>query len=131
MGAAMEAVDSMSVVAGEGIVGNADRGGDRQVTILATERWADVEADLGRSVEPSTRRANLFVEGVELADSSGRVLRVGDARIEIRGETRPCHLMEAAVDGLRGALDPDWRGGAYGVALGDAVINVGDVVAWE
>ncbi len=65
MGAAMEAVDSMSVVAGEGIVGNADRGGDRQVTILATERWADVEADLGRSVEPSTRRANLFVEGVE------------------------------------------------------------------
>jgi MOSC domain-containing protein YiiM len=121
----------MSVVAGEGIVGNADRGGDRQVTILATERWADVEADLGRSVEPSTRRANLFVEGVELADSSGRVLRVGDARIEIRGETRPCHLMEAAVDGLRGALDPDWRGGAYGVALGDAVINVGDVVAWE
>ena len=77
MGAAMEAVDSMSVVAGEGIVGNADRGGDRQVTILATERWADVEADLGRSVEPSTRRANLFVEGVELADSSGRVLRVG------------------------------------------------------
>ena len=64
-------------------------------------------------------------------DLDGLVAELEEELHEIRGETRPCHLMEAAVDGLRGALDPDWRGGAYGVALGDAVINVGDVVAWE
>ena len=28
-------------------------------------------------------------------------------------------------------LDADWRGGAYGVVLGDATINVGDAVSWE
>ena len=27
--------------------------------------------------------------------------------------------------------DADWRGGAYGVVLGDATINVGDAVSWE
>lgn len=130
-GAAMTAVDTVSMVADQGIVGNADQGGKRQVTILAAERWADTEAELGHPVEPAIRRANLFINGIELADSTGRVLRVGGTRIEICGQTPPCHIMEAAVDGLRGALEPDWRGGAYGVVLDDAQISVGDAVSWE
>ena len=114
-----------------GLGGNSDQGGSRQITVLSAERWADVEADLGRTVEPSARRANLLVDGVELADTTGRTLRVGDARIEIRGETRPCFQMDAELDGLQDALDADWRGGAYGVVLGDATISVGDAVSWE
>ena len=124
-GEPMAAVDTAELLANSGLVGNSDQGGSRQITVLSAERWADVEADLGRTVEPSARRANLFVDGVELADTTGRTLRVGDARIEIRGETRPC------FDGLQDALDADWRGGAYGVVLGDATINVGDAVSWE
>ena len=130
-GEPMAAVDTAELLADSGLVGNSDQGGDRQVTILSAERWTDVEADLGRTVEPSSRRANLFVDGVELADTTGRTLRVGDARIEIRGETRPCFQMDAELDGLQDALDADWRGGAYGVVLGDATINVGDAVSWE
>ena len=67
---------------------------------------------------------------MELADTVGRILCIGEARIEIRGETRPCFQMDAVLDGLQEALDANWRGGVYGVVLGDATINVGDVVSW-
>ena len=61
----MAAVEPAEVVADSGLVGNSDQGGSRQVTVLSAERWSDVEADLGRTVEPSARRANLLVDGVE------------------------------------------------------------------
>ena len=68
---------------------------------------------------------------MELVDTTGRTLLVGDARIAIRGETRPCFQMDVEVEGLQNALDADWRGGAYGVVLGDSVVSVGDAVSWE
>lgn len=116
--------------AGYGIVGNADWGGRRQVTIIRRETWERVTARLGRRVEPSARRANLLVSGVELAGSHDRVLRIGRCRIRIRGETRPCERMDEACPGLQEALRPDWGGGAYGEVLDDAEIHVGDVVCW-
>ncbi len=59
------------------------------------------------------------------------MLRVGASRVQIYGETRPCHLMDEAHPGLQRALDPDWRGGVYGQVLADAEIAVGDAVGWE
>ena len=101
------------------------------IAALAAEAWADAEATLGMSVDPALRRANLLVDGLDLAGTTGRVLRVGDLRLEITGETKPCHQMDAAVDGLRDALGPDWRGGVHGVVLGDATVRVGDPVGWD
>lgn len=75
-GEPMAAVETAKVFADSGLVGNSDQGGSRQITVLSAERWADVEADLGRTVEPSARRANLLVDGVELADTTGRTLQV-------------------------------------------------------
>ena len=48
-----------------------------------------------------------------------------------RNRSRPCFQMDVEVEGLQNALDADWRGGAYGVVLGDAVVSVGDAVSWE
>ena len=126
----MDPVDTAQLEADQGLVGNANQGGKRQVTILTTERWADVEAELGRAVDPKTRRANLLVSGVDLQDSRGKTLQVGGCRIVIRGETRPCRLMEESESGLQAALDPDWRAGAFGQVLDDGDITVGDTVAW-
>ena len=126
----MSAVEAARLVAGEGIEGNVDRVGVRQVTILDADAWEAATAEAGADLDPSHRRANLLVRGVSLADSAGRVLRVGPCRIEIRGETRPCGRMEQTAPGLLEALEPAWRGGAYGVVLQGGELGVGNAVAW-
>ena len=87
--------------------------------------------ELGVSLDPSARRANLMVSGVDLEASRGRTLRIGGVRIRIRGETRPCERMDEAHDGLRAAMDGQWRGGAFGEVLDDGIVTLGDPVAWE
>ena len=127
----MDARQEARAVAGRGLEGNSNQGGRRQVTLLDGEAWARVEAELGGGVDPSARRANLMVSGLELSESRGRVLRVGACRILVRGETRPCYRMDEAFPGLCAALGPEWRGGIYGEVLTAGEIAVGDAVAWE
>lgn len=119
------------LVAGRGIVGNADQRGKRQVTLIERESWERMFEEMGATVPFYTRRANLLVSGVRLADSRGKILRVGPCRLAIRGETRPCERMEEARPGLRQAMSPEWRGGCYGEVLEGGLIAVGDKVAWE
>jgi MOSC domain-containing protein YiiM len=127
----MDPVSTVTLSAGRGIVGNADqRGRARQVTIIEREVWDVMVSELGREVDPSARRANLMVSGMPLADSRGRTLLVGACRIRIRGETRPCDRMDEAAPGLRSAMLPPWRGGAFGEVLDDGKIRVGDPVRW-
>jgi MOSC domain-containing protein YiiM len=87
-------------------------------------------AELHGELDPAVRRANLLVQGVDLAESRGRVLHVGTARIRIYSETKPCERMEEALPGLRAAMYSSWRGGAYGEVLSDGHIAVGDRVIW-
>jgi MOSC domain-containing protein YiiM len=126
----MDAAPAARLVAGRGIVGNANQGGKRQVTIIAREAWDDVTQELAAVVPPQTRRANLLVRGVELANTRGRVLRIGGCRLRIYGETKPCWQMEEAHAGLQSALQPKWRGGVFAEVMDDGEIAVGDPVAW-
>lgn len=116
--------------AGSGLVGNANQGGKRQVTIIEREKWANVMAAMGADLDPAARRANLMVSGIRLTETRGKVLQVGRCRIRIYGETRPCEQMDKALAGLREALRDDWGGGAFGEVLNDGKIAVGDSVTW-
>lgn len=127
----MDPVESASMVAGRGLAGNANQGGRRQVTLIEQEVWQSLMEALEADLSPSTRRANLMVSRIRLAENCGRVLRVGSCRIRIFGETRPCERMDEALPGLREAMRPEWRGGAFGEVLDDGIIAVGDVVEWE
>lgn len=127
-GGRMDAAASAELVEGRGIVGNADQGGHRQVTIIEKEQWNAMMEELGSDLPSSTRRANLVVSGVSLLASRGRLLRIGECTIEIRGETKPCRLMEESLPGLQEAMRRDWRGGAYGVIARGGRIGVGDSV---
>ncbi|MFN2565831.1 MAG: MOSC domain-containing protein [Gemmatimonadaceae bacterium] len=126
----MDPVPEAELVAGRGLVGNANQGGRRQVTIIAREAWDAVTRELGVAIDPATRRANLLVSGVDLANSRGRVLRVGECRLRVYGETKPCWQMEEAKAGLQAALRPEWRGGAFAEVLDHGRVAVGDPVGW-
>ena len=128
---AMDARESIQLVAGRGVEGSADRGGRRQVTLLEREVWDALMRELGRDAGPETRRANVLVSGIDLRASRGRLLRLGATRIRIGGEVKPCERMEEAVAGLRAAMYPEWRGGAFGQILDGGSVAVGDAVEWE
>jgi MOSC domain-containing protein YiiM len=128
---AMDARESIELVAGRGVEGSADRGGRRQVTILEREVWEALVRELGSDAGPETRRANVLVSGIDLRASRGRVLRLGGTRIRVGGEVKPCERMEEAVAGLRALMYPEWRGGAFGQILDGGIVAVGDAVVWE
>lgn len=130
-GGPMDAVSQAELVAERGIVGNANQGGRRQVTVIAQEVWNAVMSELSGSLPPSARRANLVVSGLDLERTRGRQLRVGAARLQIMGETKPCEQMEEALPGLRAALQEHWRGGVFAAVLEGGVVRVGDAAALE
>ena len=127
----MDPVRAAWLEAGTGLIGNANRGGRRQVTIISRERWAELTQTLGVDLDPGARRANLMVSGIDLRQSRDRVLRIGGARLRINGETRPCERMEEACPGLQAAMRERWGGGAFAEVLDGGEIHVGDAAAWE
>ncbi len=116
---------------GRGLVGNADRGGRRQVTLLSEERWSELMQEVGASLGAEARRANLVISGINLENTRGRVLRIGSCRLRVGGETRPCEQMEAAAPGLQQAMRERWGGGAFAEVLDGGPVSVGDAVSWE
>lgn len=123
--------DRVAVTPDHGLEGNVHSRGRRQVAVLSADAWAEVEARLGRSVDPIIRRANLFVRGLDFERSRGRTLRVGACRLEVLGELRPCRLMDDSEPGLCALLGEGWRGGVYGRMLDEGEIAVGDAVTWS
>jgi MOSC domain-containing protein YiiM len=127
----MDPAPSARLVAGRGLVGNADQGRRRQVTLIERERWEQLMGELDSSISPSARRANLMLSGIRLAHTRDRILRVGSCRLRVGGETRPCEQMDQALPGLRNAMRVDWGGGVFAEVLDGGDIAIGDEVEWE
>jgi len=119
-----------AVVDDDGLAANADRGGRRSVTLLEADGWARACERLGADLDPIARRANLLVSGIDLVDSRGRLLRIGEVEFEITSETTPCGLMDVVHVGLQDALRPEWRGGASTRVTSPGTIRVGDKITW-
>jgi MOSC domain-containing protein YiiM len=122
---------SSAILDEKGLVGNADRGGFRAVTLLSNERWDELMKAVKTTMDPQARRANLLLSGIDLENSRGRTLRIGGCRLRIGGETRPCELMEEAAPGLQDAMRTRWGGGAYATVMEGGPLAVGDSVMWD
>jgi MOSC domain-containing protein YiiM len=126
----MDSVLSARMIPGRGLADSADRSRTRQVTLIEREVWERLMKETAANAPPSARRANLMVSGIALANTRDRVLRVGQVRLQIAGETRPCERMEEAVPGLQAAMSRNWGGGAFAQVLDEGEVAVGDPVEW-
>ena len=99
--------------------------GRRQITVLTRDAWNAACSDVGADLPWTTRRANLFVEGIDLEGTVGYGLRVGSAVVRISGETKPCQRMNEAYPGLMSALKSNWRGGVTGYVISAGRAEVG------
>ena len=136
-GAPMEVVERAHLSLSLGVTGDA-RGivkagkTKRQVSLMELSDWQAATAEIGVDVEWQRRRANLLVDGLDLPQRPGAVIRIGaTARIEVTVECDPCIRMEQVAPGLMEALTPDWRGGVLGRVLSEGEIRVGDPIVIE
>lgn len=109
-----------------GVVGDwRGKPGPRQVTLMSLADWQAACDELGVALPWQTRRANLLVDALPLNQSTGSRLVLGEAVLEVTGETDPCERMEEAQPGLFKALAPEWRGGVTCRVIANGVIRVG------
>lgn len=130
--APMRAVEEATLDPASGLVGDryAGSSGLRQVTLIQAEHLGAIGAWLGRGpVAPELLRRNLVVAGINLLALTGRLVRVGEALLEVTGPCHPCSRMEEilgpggynAVRGHGGLTARVLQGGR--VRPGDAVIR--------
>jgi MOSC domain-containing protein YiiM len=99
-----------------------------QLTIIAVENWNRVCSELGRKLHWTTRGANLIIEGVDLENSTGDLLKIGNFFVEITGEYKPEQNMDDKILGLRDALVENWRGGVTAKVIQNGIVNENDEV---
>ncbi len=127
----MDAVVEAEMIAGKGLVGNANQGGRRQITIIDAAVWERIMEELGATIEPSARRANIMVRGLELANTRKQVMLLDECRVRIFTETKPCERMDEVLPGLKAALYRNWGGGVCGQVIDGGRVRVGAVARWE
>ena len=104
--------------------------GPRQVTVLSQTAWRAACTELGVDLPWTTRRANLLVDDLPLLESAGSRIVIGQAVLEITGETEPCSRMEKAHSGLFEALKHDWRGGVCCKVIQGGALALGMQIEW-
>ncbi len=129
----MELLAESPVSLEAGIAGDfRGRPGSRQVTVLAADGWDAACAESGLDLPWSARRANLLVTGLDLRQTTGRILLLGDeVALIITGELEPCERMDEAAPGLRAALLPEWRGGVTCQVRQGGRLRAGDPVRFQ
>ena len=124
-------VEEAVAVAGAGLEGDRPRSEPRAIPLLSREVWQETTAELGADLAPQKRRANLLVTGLDLSQVVGCRLAVGDAELQVRGETTPCMNMEKVQPGLLQALVSYMRGGVFATVFRGGRIRTGDsITVW-
>ncbi len=132
----MLALPAVQVHAGAGIVGDRFYGRrkaapGRNLTLIAEEDIAAVNAALGLAIAPDGPRRNVVTRGIDLNTLVGRRFRVGEVLLEGIEACTPCvvlgrHLKTPHVPAhalIRAFAN---RGGLRAAVLGNGILRVGD-----
>ena len=136
--APMEVLDRVEITPTHGLAGD-HRGfrkpgsaGNRQVTLMERGDWIAAMAEVGADLPWWARRSNIAVDGLDLPQVPGALLRLGaDVVLEVTRFTDPCARMEALAPGLFDALNVDWRAGVCSRVLQGGTVVVGDLIRVE
>ncbi len=128
-GSPMEMLSHASVTTTSGVA-NDFRGkpSKRQVSLLSCESWQAVCHTLGKALPWQTRRANLYIEGIDLEKTAGKIIRIGQLKLLITQESDPCKRMKELHEGLFEAMAQAWRGGVCCQVLQAGEIKMGNKV---
>lgn len=128
--APMAEIDSVEITCEHGVVPDfRGKPGKRQVTLISAQSWQDACAELGAELPWTFRRANILIDGLRFsAGDVGRIIRIGEAELQVMIETDPCPRMDAQHPGLTAALLPDWRAGVCCKVLKSGPVRIGDPV---
>jgi MOSC domain-containing protein YiiM len=134
----MEPVESVEAVAGRGLRGDRYFDGSGyyapfdvcQVTLIASEAIAEIDAETGIDLSAGEHRRNVVTEGIDVHDLLDHRFRVGDAVLEGTRPRPPCAHVEEMIgeDGAASALG-DGRGGICADVIETGAIQVGDSVS--
>ena len=101
---------------------------NRQITVLSLKAWQEATAALNTELDWTARRANILVDELELEDTAGQTITIGDVVLLITQETDPRERMQEVADGLFEALSAHWRGGVCCRVISEGQVKLGDDV---
>ncbi|MEZ4648445.1 MAG: MOSC domain-containing protein [Candidatus Eisenbacteria bacterium] len=123
-------VESLELLAGQGVDLDHTKGSMRHVTIVFEDDWRQAASDAGRAdLDPVGRRANVLLSGGGGQSWIKRWVRLGPSLFEVKGITAPCEVMDEFHPGLKDALKPNARAGVWGRLHEGGTLRVGDVLA--
>ena len=128
-GGEMSLTESLSLTPENGVIGDHGTSKRRQVSLLDVTDWETACSEAGTNLPWTTRRSNILVRCDDLRSLVGQAIQLGTAHVEVLGEVTPCHFMDAAQDGLKDALTPDWRGGVYARVKGSGIVVPNDTIS--
>jgi MOSC domain-containing protein YiiM len=135
-GEAMQPVDEVLAVAGQGLEGDryATRRGywtdvdECEVTLIRGEDLDAITASSGVAVQDGQHRRNIVTRGVDLRALAGRTFRIGGATFAYDRPRPPCRYIEGLTEvGMTRALAAR-RGGICARVVETGVVRPGDEV---
>ncbi|NUM50225.1 MAG: MOSC domain-containing protein [Flavobacteriales bacterium] len=101
---------------------------EKQISILSEESWNEVCKDLGQKLHWTKTNANLLLQGFDLKSSIGKMITIGNFKIEITGDIIPSDEFNEVYVGLKEALSKNNRAGVYAKVIVEGVVSEGDYV---
>lgn len=123
-------VSEVMAVKGQGLEGDRYLGTTRNVTVVAQGELEAAASQLGYPILPGSTRRNITVDAQSLPRTTGTIIRMGDATLEVWRDCAPCDRMYQTVGpGAREALVG--RAGISARVVEGGMIRVGDPVRFE